>query len=214
MKLKLIITTMAIAGTSAIAEDKVPLTTDLPDAMFEGTKAPIKLKNLEPVEQKQKPLMVEPGLKNLALDKPVTGSDDLPVIGDLEYITDGDKDAADGSYVELGPQKQHVQIDLEEEKEVHAVWLWHYHKQARAYLDVVVQLSNDKDFVKDVVTIYNADDDNTLGLGAGKDKNYVETNLGRVMDAKKTKARYVRLYSRGNNANDMNHYIEVEVWGK
>ncbi len=26
-------------------------------------------------------------------------------------------------------------------------------------------------------------------------------------------ARYVRLYSNGNNANDQNHYLEVEVFG-
>jgi len=28
------------------------------------------------------------------------------------------------------------------------------------------------------------------------------------------KGRYVRLYSNGNTANRLNHYIEVEVWGK
>ena len=27
------------------------------------------------------------------------------------------------------------------------------------------------------------------------------------------KARYVRLYSKGNTSNDMNHYVEVEVLG-
>ena len=27
-------------------------------------------------------------------------------------------------------------------------------------------------------------------------------------------ARYVRLYSNGNTANDLNHYVEVEVFGK
>jgi len=27
------------------------------------------------------------------------------------------------------------------------------------------------------------------------------------------KGRYVRLYSQGNTSNDMNHYIEVEVFG-
>ena len=36
---------------------------------------------------------------------------------------------------------------------------------------------------------------------------------GRVVDAKGTKARYVRLWSNGNTSNDMNHYCEVEVFG-
>jgi len=28
------------------------------------------------------------------------------------------------------------------------------------------------------------------------------------------RARYVRLYSRGNSANELNHYVEVEVFGR
>jgi hypothetical protein len=35
-----------------------------------------------------------------------------------------------------------------------------------------------------------------------------------LIDAKGVKGRYVRLYSAGNTSNKMNHYIEVEVWGK
>ena len=35
----------------------------------------------------------------------------------------------------------------------------------------------------------------------------------RVIDAKGTKARYVRLWSNGNTSNDMNHYCEVQVYG-
>jgi hypothetical protein len=27
------------------------------------------------------------------------------------------------------------------------------------------------------------------------------------------KGRYVRLYSNGNTSNDLNHYVEVEVYG-
>lgn len=216
MKTKSIIATLSLAAACTLqAQDKVALKTEIPEAMFEGTKVPLKLANLEPVEKKQAPLMVPAGVENLSYEKPVTGSDDLPVIGDLEYITDGDKDAADGSYVELGPQKQWVQIDLEEEATIYGVWLWHFHKNARAYIDVIVQVSNDENFADGKeVTIYNADHDNSSGLGKGKDKAYVETNLGRVIDGKGTKGRYVRLWSNGNTSNEMNHYIEVEVWGK
>ncbi|NCF93804.1 MAG: hypothetical protein GWQ05_23025 [Verrucomicrobiaceae bacterium] len=217
IKTKSIIATISLAAAvSLCAEDKVALTTEIPAAMFEGTKVPLKLANLEPVEVKQKPLMVPKGLTNLALEKEITASDDLPVIGDLEYVTDGDKDAADGSYVELGPQVQWVQIDLEKESEVHGIWLWHFHKNARAYIDVIAQVSNDETFTDSakITTVYNADHDNSSGMGKGTDKAYVETNKGRVIDGKGAKGRYVRLYSNGNSSNEMNHYIEVEVWGK
>ena len=33
-------------------------------------------------------------------------SDSAPVIGELSFITDGDKTGVDGSYVELGPELQ------------------------------------------------------------------------------------------------------------
>ena len=51
------------------------------------------------------------------------------------------------------------------------------------------------------------------GMGKGGDPAYVETNHGRVIDAKGIKARYVRLWSNGNTSNDMNHYCEVQVYG-
>ena len=91
---------------------------------------------------------------------------------------------------------------------------WHYHKQARVYFDVIVQLASDPDFITGVATLFNNDDDNSAGLGVGKDIHFVETNEGKLVDAKGTRARYVRLYSNGSNANDLNHYIEVEVFGK
>ena len=51
-------------------------------------------------------------------------------------------------------------------------------------------------------------------LGIGKDRGYIETYLGRLIDAKGVTGRYVRLYSHGNTANSMNHYVEVEVFAK
>jgi hypothetical protein len=92
--------------------------------------------------------------------------------------------------------------------------IWHYHSQSRAYLDVVVQVSDDPKFEKGVTTLFNADYRNELGLGAGKDLAYKETNEGKLIDAKGVKGRYVRLYSKGNTTNKLNHYIEVEVFGK
>jgi len=44
--------------------------------------------------------------------------------------------------------------------------------------------------------------------------HYTETNEGKLIDTKGVRARYVRLHSRGNTSNDLNHYIEVAVYGK
>jgi hypothetical protein len=65
-----------------------------------------------------------------------------------------------------------------------------------------------------MLMVFNNDIDNSLALGKGNDMHYVETNEGKLIDAKGQKARYVRLWSNGNNAEDFNHYTEVEVYGK
>ncbi len=101
-----------------------------------------------------------------------------------------------------------MQIDLETAAKMYAILVLHYHLQDRVYFDVVVQVSNDPTFEKDVATIF----DNTVGTG--KDPAYIETYEGKLIDAKGVKGRYVRLCSNGNTANKMNHYIEVEVFGK
>ena len=192
----------------------LPVDIKLPKPMFVGTPQDTKVPNLEkPTGKPRPPFLAPPGTKNVAFEKPVTSTDDFPIIGELEMITDGDKEAADGSYVELGPLKQSVTIDLEAEYTIYAIVIWHYHKQARVYYDVVVQVSGDADFIE-TKTLYNNDTDNSAGLGVGEEKHYTETNEGRLIDARAVKARYVRLYTNGNNSNDLNHYIEVEVYGK
>ena len=82
---------------------------------------------------------------------------------------------------------------------------------------MIVQISNDPEFKKDVVTVFNNDQDNSSGLGAGKDYEYFEAAEGKLVDCKKVnkdgvKGRYVRLYSKGSTADDQNHYTEVEVY--
>jgi len=202
-------------ATIALAQDKIPLKTDLPKPLFVGTPVPINVPNLEPAQKGRRPdFLVPAGTVNLAKGKKVTASDSEPVIGTLDLVTDGDKEGDEGSWVELGPGKQWVQIDLEKESDISAVIVWHFHSQARVYFDVVVQVSDDPAFGKDVTTIFNADSANELGLGAGKDQPYIETYEGKLMDAKGAKGRYVRLYSKGNTTNKLNHYIEVEVFGK
>ena len=79
---------------------------------------------------------------------------------------------------------------------------------------MVVQVSDDAEFKAGVQTVYSNDQDNSLKLGIGKSRPYIETFRGKLIDAKGVTARYVRVYSNGNTANDLNHYIEVEVFGK
>lgn len=203
---------------AAPAAGYVPLNIELPKPMFVGTPQDMKVENLEKPLGKARPAFLAPkDAVLLSKGKPVSASDEEPIIGDIEMITDGDKEAADGSYVELGPFVQHVTIDLEKQCELSALVIWHYHKQPRVYFDVVVQLSNDKDFITDVKTVFNNDIDNSAGLGIGKDMHYTETNEGKLIDLisqGSPKARYIRLYSNGNTSNDLNHYIEVDAYGK
>jgi hypothetical protein len=195
--------------------EQVPIDIKLPKPMFVGTPQNMQVKNLEkPLGKPRPPFLAPAGTKNVALGKNVISTDDEPVIGEIELITDGDKEAGDGSFVELGPFTQHVTIDLEQEHNIYAILVWHFHKQPRVYFDVIVQTSNDPDFIEGVETHYNNDDNNSSGQGVGKDMHYVETAEGRLIDAKGVAARYVRLYSNGNTNNDLNHYVEVEVYGK
>ena len=195
----------------------MPFEIELPKPMFVGTPQDARVPNLEkPTGKPRPPFLAPEGTKNVALGKPVASSDEEPIIGEIEMITDGDKEAADGSYVELGPFVQHVTVDLEAMHEIYAIAIWHYHKEARVYFDVVVQVADDPDFITNVKTLFNNDRDNSAGFGVGKDMHYTETNEGKLLDilAKGIKARYVRLYTNGNTSNDLNHYIEVAVYGK
>ena len=205
---------IAFAAQWAVAQDQEELKIELPKPMFVGTPKNIVSDNLDPNRDKPRPaLMVPKGLTNVAAGKAVSASDEEPIIGELEMITDGDKEGADGSFVEFGPGVQWVQIDLGAPQEIFAVVPWHYHSQARLYRDVIVRVSDDKDFIK-YTEVFNNDHDNTAKLGIGKNFDYIETNQGKVVDAKGAKGQYVRLYSNGNTSNDMNHMIEVEVWGR
>lgn len=208
---------LPLAVGSAAADDApVKLDIKLPKPVEIGTRKDIKWENLEaPRPAGYVPVvMVPPGTTNVALKKPVIASDREPIVGELAMVTDGNKDATDGSFVELGPGVQWVQIDLGRVYSIFAVAVWHYHSERRVYKDVVVQVADDPDFIHVTQTLYNSDHDNSSGVGLGRDRDYIETANGRVIEARGVKARYVRLSSKGNTSNDMNHYTEVEVYGK
>ncbi len=200
------------------AADLVDVTPTYPKPMFIGTPVPTgNIANLEkpdPEADKARWTFKLPkGAENVAKGKKVTSSDPLPIIGSLDLVTDGDADGADGSYVELQPGHQWVQIDLGADYTIWKVLVWHFHKQTSVYFDINVQISDDPEFKTGVTSIFNNDAADKSKLGKGEDKAYVETNHGRLIDAKGTKGRYVRLWSNGNSANEMNHYVEAQVFG-
>jgi hypothetical protein len=213
--LRLLLAFCAVATAVRAADDKIPLPLELPRPLLSGTPRPIQLPNLEKLSPGRRPdFMVPAGTVLLSKGKPVTGSDNYPVIGELSYITDGIKTGTDGTFVELGPELQWVQIDLGAPAAIAAMVVWHFHSQARVYHDVIVQVSDDPDFKQNVRTIYNNDEDNSAKLGKGTDPSYIETFQGRLIDAKGATGRYVRLYSNGNTSDELNHYCEVEVFGR
>jgi hypothetical protein len=206
----------AVRAEEPKKEERVELKLDLPKPLFVGTP-----KNLPPGTTVEKPtgkarppLMVPKGVELLSLKKPVKLSDDNPIAGRAEMITDGVKEGTDGNWVELGPGLQWVQVDLQRSAEIYAIVLWHYHAEARVYRDVVVQLADDPDFIENVRTVFNNDQDNSAGLGVGKDNEYFEMAEGKLIDAKGEKARYIRCYSKGSTSDEQNHYVEVEVHGR
>ena len=211
-----IVAAAAFAGLAAAQSMKLePLPLALPKPLFEGTPVLSKVPNLEKPSNKARPPFLAPaGTTNVALHKPVSGSDTDPVIGTLEMITDGNKAGTDGSFVELKGGAQSVVIDLESKCVIYAIVVWHYHKEARSYAGVVVQVADDPDFISNVQTVFNNDTNNETGNGVGKDMRYVETNEGKLIDAKGMEGRYVRLFSSGSDKTAANHYIEVEVYGK
>lgn len=175
---------------------------------------------IEPLRDRPRAAFLAPvGVTNLALRKKVTASVANPVRGELARITDGEK--ADGdpdefqrNVVELPAGLQWVQIDLGLECKLYAIVIWHdYYFHHPIFRNVIVQAAEDASFTKQVRTLFNNDRKNLAGLGEGTDKQYTETNEGKLIDAKGTKARYLRFYSDGNHNNPLNGYVEIEAWG-
>ncbi len=209
------IAVMTLVGAlPAAAEDMEAIKIELPEPFFGGTPIDYWSENLEPEDFKDRaPFMAPKGAALVSKGKPVTASDKNPSLGELKMIVDGDKNYAKNSLVELGDGPQWVQIDLEAAHNIYAVLVWHFHEGKRVYFDVAAQVSDDPEFKTGVTTLYNNDIDNSAGLGVGADKEYIENNKGRLIDAKGAKGRYVRLYTNGNTADEKNHYVEVEVFG-
>ena len=196
------------------AGDLTPLPLNLPPAGYEGTPKdmPPDTTAEKPTGKPRPPFYAPKGVQNVALGKPVTSSDPSPISGDLKQITDGKKHAFDENVVTLRRRTQWVQIDLQGQYSIYAILIWHEHKTPVVYRDVIVQVSEDPEFKRDVHALFNNDQDNSSGLGVGTDREYFENHEGKLIDAKGTKARYVRCYSKGNTDHALNSYTEIEVY--
>jgi hypothetical protein len=186
----------------------------LPMPSFKGTPDDLPVgPNIEPFTDKLRaPFLAPVGVENVALHRKVTSSDKSPITGSLDQVTDGNKEAIDDAVVELHKNVQWVQIDLERDYVMYAILIWHDHRYVQLYRCVVVQVADDPDFTQNVRTLFNNDMENLAGLGIGKDKQYFETNQGKLIDTKGVKGRYLRFYSKGSNASALNCYTEVEVY--
>ncbi|MBL7645082.1 MAG: hypothetical protein JNK74_02720 [Candidatus Hydrogenedentes bacterium] len=194
--------------------EEAELQFELPEPFFGGTPLDGWFPNLEEFTYKERPPFKAPvGTAIVSRQKPVSSSAS-PLRGKLEQVVDGKKGYEPENVLELPEGLQWTQVDLQEEFEVYAILLWHNFRGIHIYFDVIGQASNDPEFKKDVTEFYNNDIDNTSHLGAGKDKEYLERNYGRLFDLKGIKARYIRFYGNGNTNTSTNQVVEIEVWGK
>ncbi len=163
--------------------------------------------SFEPAPKQPPELKVPRGASNLATGKTVTSSAAEPIIGHLSMITDGEKGwrdtenrpyiADDGYFVEIGFGRQFVEIDLEEDSVIDAVWIWHQNPWEGFDVprDIVVQVALDRAFSSPVTTVFNCDADNSMGLGPGSDRRYASSGFGKLIPVAGVSGRYVRLWS-------------------
>jgi hypothetical protein len=204
------------AAKPANGHDLVPLLIKLPAMAFIGTPsdAPVDTTVEKPSGKPRPPLMVPPGISNLALHKSVTTSDTKQPAAQLAKITDGNKEADETGVVLLSRGPQWVQIDLGQPSEIFAIVVWHGHDEPKVYHGVVAQVADDAAFTTGVRTLFNNDHKNLDGLGVGTDREYFETYEGKLVEGRGARAQFVRLYSDGSTISRLNEYTEIEVHGR
>jgi hypothetical protein len=201
-----------IPSVSAADDSKEPLVLKLPSPTLKGTPEDLpKGPNIEQPPDKPPIFMVPKGVKNVALGKPVTSSVP-PFNGELIQVTDGKKEPIDSDAVEFKKGPQWVQVDLGEPYAIYAIAMWHDNRYIQVMHDVIVQVSNDPEFKTGVETLFNNDLANVAGQGIGKDREYFETQMGKIVDGKGVKARYVRGYTKGSSSGALNAWQEIEVY--
>jgi hypothetical protein len=196
-------------------QDWKPLILKLPAAKDAGTPKTAPAGSTVDISAKPQPLLLVPkDAVNVAPGKKISSSDKNVTAGDLAKLTDGDKEAEEGSILLLHRGLQWVQFDLGVPQEIYAIVVWHAFDTSKIYRSVIVQVADDADFTENARTLFNNDRENSSGLGVGADRQYFETNRGKIIDAGGARARFVRLYSSGSSESRMNEYTEVEIYAR
>ncbi|MBW8039910.1 MAG: M56 family metallopeptidase [Planctomycetes bacterium] len=108
---------------SQAADNRIPLEVEYPELpdLYDSYFGIGSVGRRVKLAEKSPLVLVPPDVTNVARGKAVTVTEAMLIMGDLEYITDGDKRPQ--YYVEFEPKTvpQHVTIDLGREYEIHAV---------------------------------------------------------------------------------------------
>jgi hypothetical protein len=196
-------------------ETLVPLKLKLPAPVGAGTPKNVPAGSTVELNPKPPPpLLVPKDVVNVAPGKKISCSDKNANAGDLAKLNDGDKEAEEGGILLLHKGLQWVQFDLGAPHEIFAIVIWHGFDTPKIYRSVLVQVADDADFTQNTRTLFNNDRENSAGFGIGADRQYFESNEGKIIDAKGMRSRFVRLYSNGNSDSLLNEYIEVEIYAR
>ena len=145
--------------------------------------------------------MVPPGLSNVALGKTVTSSDTNTI---------GPKNWSKSPTATRKPTNTASSSCAKARNGCKLIWAARRkftpsssgtrHDEPKVYHAVVAQVADNADFTQNVRTLFNNDHQNLDHLGAGTEREYFETNEGKLIEGKGTVARYVRLYSDGSTS--------------
>ena len=150
-------------------------------------------------------------VENIVKSRDFTSSSDME---NKHYTTDTIIETTH-EYTNLDSGLQNITFDLNNSVDIKNIKLWHYYGDKRTYHDVIIQVSNDKDFLDNsTFTVFNNDKDNSAGFGIGIDSEYAENKAGKNIFIADNipKVRYVRFYSNGSTTNEYNHYVEVKIF--
>ena len=130
---------------------------------------------------------------------------------------DGIKNNCDANHLGFGQDNNryssYAQVDLGKMCDITSINLYRYWNGNRTYDATVIAVSETADFAEKVI-LYNSDKANVHKLGTGTEELYQETNKGKTIDGKNTRARYVRVYMYGvKDSGTTNHIVELEVMG-
>ncbi|WP_262680938.1 DUF5123 domain-containing protein [Paenibacillus sp. J5C2022] len=134
------------------------------------------------------------------------------------YLTDGSTASGTSVVGNTGYPIAYVQLDLGTFKDVSMFKMFFQaSSHLYTYKDLAIQVSETADFY-DAFTIYNNDEDNSIGLGYGEDEEFIATPSGTTIMMAPKKARYIRFWVGGYESGDgvaspLTYIKELEVYG-